>query len=323
MKVSVVVPNYNHGKFLKRRIESILAQTYKNFEIIILDDCSTDKSRDIIEQYRSNPKLRDIIYNETNSGSVFKQWLKGIQSAKNELIWIAESDDWCENNFLEVLVKGIENNAACVVAFAQSYCVGDDDEVKWQSNHNKPEEYVNGRQFFKERLVYGCSIFNASMAIFKKEYALRVPPDFTKFKLCGDWFFWINIVRNGDVFISNKILNYYRRSDSSLTSRLYASGYNFIEELNMFQLIKAPKTENGSLINNSIFNRYNSFQRRKGKFSQEEIKQVLKAFYNSFGGVFLFNVFLLYKRTNLLFKKVRLRTKNTFDNNKSLKIGAT
>jgi len=323
MKVSVIVPNYNHGKFLARRIESILAQTYKNFEVIILDDCSTDESKDIIEQYRSNPKLSDIIYNETNSGSVFKQWLKGIQAAKNELIWIAESDDWCESNFLEVLVNGIEKNAACVVAFAQSYCVGDDDKVKWQSNHNTPEEYVNGKRFFKERLVYGCSIFNASMAIFKKEYALRVPPDFTKFKLCGDWFFWINIVRNGDVFISNKILNYYRRSDSSLTSRLYASGYNFIEELDMFQLIKAQKKEDGSLINTSIFNRYNSFQRGKRKFSQEESKQVLKAFYNSFGGFFLFNMFLLYKRINLLFKKVRLRAKNTFENSKPLKIGAT
>jgi len=322
MKVSIIVPNYNHEKFLKRRIESILVQTYDDYEIIILDDCSTDNSRHIIEQYRTNVKVREIIYNESNSGSVFKQWLKGLQAAKGELIWIAESDDWCENNFLEVLVRCIEKNPSCVLAFVQSYCVGDNNEIKWQSNQTETES-ITGKQFFEERLAYGCTIFNASMAIFKREYALTVPPDFTSFKLCGDWFFWINIVRNGDVFISNKVLNYYRRADSSLTSKLYASGYNFIEELSMFQLIKAQKKDNVSLIHNSVFNRYNSFQRAKSKFSSKEVKQVLKAFYNFFGSSFLFNIFLLYKRINLLFKKLRLRTKIVFTNSKAFKIRTT
>ncbi|HEY6977056.1 MAG TPA: glycosyltransferase family 2 protein [Chitinophagaceae bacterium] len=319
MKVSVIVPNYNHEKFLKRRIESILTQTYEDFEIIILDDCSTDESREIIEFYRSNPKISEIIFNETNSGSVFRQWLKGLQIAKGELIWMAESDDWCENNFLEVLVNGIEKNPACVVAFSQSYCIGNNNEIKWQSRHPKPE-YIKGNFFFKERLVYGCTIFNASMAIFKKEAALRVPAELTKFKLCGDWFFWINIVRHGDVFISDKVLNYYRRADNSLTEKAYATGYNFIEELNMFQLIKAQKKERVSIINDSVFNRYNSFQRRKNKFSQKEARLVFDAFYHFSGGYFLFKILLLNKRINLLVRKIRLRIKVTFQNSRPSKL---
>jgi len=323
MKISVIISNYNHAKFLTRRIESVLEQTYTDFEIIILDDCSTDNSKEIIEQYRSNHKVSNIIYNQTNSGSGFKQWLKGIQIAKSEWVWIAESDDWCENNFLEVLVKGIEKNPSCTLAYVQSYCVGDNNEVKWQSNHNEPDQVIDGKKFFEQRLAYGCTIFNASMAIFKRANALVVPQTFTSFKLCGDWFFWINIVRNGDVFISNKVLNYYRRTESSLTSRLYATGYNFIEELVMFQMIKAQKKDNVFFIHDSIFNRYNSFQRKKSKLSFEEAKAVTNAFNNFFGSTFLFNIFLFYKRLNLLFRKLKRRVEVGFSNQGEYKIKAT
>src|SRR5688572_1870647 len=102
--VTVIIPNYNHASYLRQRIESVLNQTYKNIELIILDDCSTDNSREIIEKYRGHPKVSHIVYNEKNSGSTFKQWKKGIELAKGEWIWIAESDDWCEHTLLENLV---------------------------------------------------------------------------------------------------------------------------------------------------------------------------------------------------------------------------
>ena len=76
--VSIIIPNYNHARYLKQRLESIFNQTYQNFEVIFLDDCSTDNSSDIIEQYKDNPHLSQIVVNETNSGSPFKQWNKGF-----------------------------------------------------------------------------------------------------------------------------------------------------------------------------------------------------------------------------------------------------
>src|SRR6187431_17527 len=96
-KVSVIIPNYNHADFLMQRIVSILNQTYQDFELIILDDCSSDKSREIIEHYRTHPKVSHIVYNAENSGSTFKQWKLGLDYAKGDWIWIAESDDYCEN----------------------------------------------------------------------------------------------------------------------------------------------------------------------------------------------------------------------------------
>src|ERR1700752_3159230 len=76
-KVSVIIPNYNHATFLIERIDSILCQTFQDFELIILDDCSNDNSRSIIEKYHGHEKISHIIYNPTNSGSPFMQWQKG------------------------------------------------------------------------------------------------------------------------------------------------------------------------------------------------------------------------------------------------------
>ena len=100
MNVSVIIPNYCHARFLNQRIDSVLNQTYSDYEVIILDDCSTDNSREIIESYRNHPKISHIVYNEKNSGSTFIQWEKGFELARGEYIWIAESDYVARSTFL-------------------------------------------------------------------------------------------------------------------------------------------------------------------------------------------------------------------------------
>src|ERR1700754_4049695 len=91
-RVSVIVPNYNHERFLQRRLDTIFSQHYQEFEVIILDDRSGDGSLDILRKYSHHPKVSHNIYNAENSGSTFVQWRKGLQLAKGEFVWIAESD---------------------------------------------------------------------------------------------------------------------------------------------------------------------------------------------------------------------------------------
>ena len=122
-KVSVIVPNYNYAAYLEERIESVLNQSYQDFELIILDDCSTDNSRILIEQYRSDPHVSHIVYNEVNTGSPFKQWAKGIELAKGEYIWIAESDDTASTSFLSELVPQLDSSPDVVLAFSHSFLI--------------------------------------------------------------------------------------------------------------------------------------------------------------------------------------------------------
>lgn len=124
--VSVIIPNYNHARYLDRRLQTVLNQTYPDFEVWILDDHSTDNSLEVIAKYKDNPHVAGIVVNKENSGSPFKQWDKGISLATGDIIWIAESDDYCELNLLEELVKALLEKPDVVVAYS-SYIVFTDD----------------------------------------------------------------------------------------------------------------------------------------------------------------------------------------------------
>src|ERR1700738_3854186 len=106
-RVSVVIPNYNHARYLRQRVDSVLQQSYQDFEVILMDDCSTDDSRIVISEYANDPRIR-ISLNEKNSGSAFKQWNKGVGLARGEYVWIAESDDYADPHLLETLVSRLE-----------------------------------------------------------------------------------------------------------------------------------------------------------------------------------------------------------------------
>src|SRR5580698_2020180 len=114
--VSVIIPNYNHARFLRRRIDSVLSQTFQDFEVILLDDCSTDESRSILALYSADPRVR-IEFNETNSGSTFKQWNKGVRLARGKYVWIAESDDYADARLLERLVAVLDNQPEATFAY--------------------------------------------------------------------------------------------------------------------------------------------------------------------------------------------------------------
>lgn len=234
-KVSVIIPNFNHAAYLQQRIKSVLNQTYQDFEIILLDDCSTDNSRDVIEHFRNNEKISHIVYNKVNSGNPFIQWDKGIQLATGNYIWIAESDDWCESSLLENILHGLENKSNCVVGYCQSYCVTDDNKIRFQSNHSKLEEYVNGKSFIKKYLVPKNPIFNASMAVWKKDVYNNVSKDYINYKLIGDYCFWIEICAFGDVFICGKLLNYFRNHDKNVSTGTVKSGLSFTEQIPFYK----------------------------------------------------------------------------------------
>lgn len=254
MLISVIVPNYNHSKYLKQRIDTILNQSHQDFEVIILDDCSTDDSRNIIEQYRDNNKISEIIYNKTNSGSTFKQWNKGIDLAKGELIWIAESDDFAEPDFLQALTPEFDADSALGIAYCQSDRVNDKNEVTgnwyfWTEGLDtelfKAHFRLSGKDYINRFLIYRNTIPNASAVLFsKKMYKMAGGADETVSK-CSDWFTWLKMLSFSNIAYVPQHLNSFRYHDNSViamaknnTGERYIGVYEIFMRVRLNQFVK-------------------------------------------------------------------------------------
>ncbi|MGF1924718.1 MAG: glycosyltransferase family 2 protein [Bacteroidia bacterium] len=227
-QVSILIPNYNHSKYLNQRIDSILNQTFQDFELIILDDQSTDDSKRVIESYRNHPKVTLIVYNEANSGSTFKQWDKGISLAKSDWVWIAESDDWCEPTLLAELYENATKSSDCVLSYCQSIMF-ENNSILWTSGAKQLAETLEGRAFVQQHMLKGNAVFNASMCIFRRDTYLKVGKEFTEYKLSGDWIFWVEVALQGTVFISGKTLNYFRKHPQDVSSAAFVRGLIYVE----------------------------------------------------------------------------------------------
>lgn len=235
--VSVIVPNYNHARYIDKRIQSILCQTYKNYEVIILDDCSTDNSVEKINKYRTDSRISTIIVNENNTGVPFKQWHKGMQLAKGSLIWIAESDDLCEPNFLESLVKAINKDDKCVLAFCKMIAFTDEG-VKWvRTPTNLKEGFYKSRYFISNFLALRNSIVNASGVVFKKEMALKVDSQYLRFKGVGDWMFWVELAECGSIAYIDDGLSYFRQHANNMTKSNVLTGNNLYDTKQVVEYI--------------------------------------------------------------------------------------
>jgi glycosyltransferase involved in cell wall biosynthesis len=201
--VSVIIPNYNHAPYLKERIDSVLNQTYQDFEVIILDDCSPDDSRTVIEQYRENPHVSHIVLNEQNTGNTFIQWERGISLAKGRYIWIAESDDVAESQLLETLVGQLEQHPDASVAFCHSKLIDAESKVLSEHNSKNPAQpgqvtIDDSKTFLRHLLIFNY-IYNASMVVFRRDVYDKTNPDYKQFRYCGDWHFWASICAAGKV----------------------------------------------------------------------------------------------------------------------------
>ena len=226
IKISIIIPNYNHSRFLDLRLESIFNQNFDNFEVIILDDASQDKSLEIINKYTGNEKISYVIVNDKNSGSTFKQWKKGFQLAKGKYIWIAESDDYCDSSFLSSTIEILENDHSVGLAYCQSNIVNENNEYLFNERawfdkldaHRWVNSFkTNGLEHVFKHMTDYNTIPNASAVVFRREL-IQLKDIPTDFKYSGDWYFWITLLSRTNLFYIDKPLNFFRSSSQSTRS---------------------------------------------------------------------------------------------------------
>lgn len=245
-KVSAIVPNYNHARFLKQRIDSILAQTYENVEVLILDDCSTDDSRDVIERYcEENPNRVRALFNDTNSGNVFRQWRKGIENSTGELVWICESDDFCEPDFLEGLVKHFKDRSVNI-AFGRIQF--SDREGNFQPGLDRYRELAEpgiwdaplirpAQRWFTGGFGIRNVIANVGGCIFRRQTLSEpVLHEAATYSILGDWFLYAHLAGGGQIAYEPSAIAYFRQhgGNTSVTSFVTPTYYEEHERLMTF-----------------------------------------------------------------------------------------
>jgi glycosyltransferase involved in cell wall biosynthesis len=238
-EVSVIIPNYNHARFLQQRIDSVLAQTFGDFELIILDDVSTDNSREVIEQYRQHPAVQHIVYNTANSGSPFSQWEKGLQLAKGNWIWIAESDDFADERFLEVLLHNARSGVNIGISFCSSHWIDDNGIKGKELDYHKQSFTRNGIEEVRDTVSNVCPVQNVSSALIRKDLALKHIRGLHHYKSCGDWIFYTRLLHDADiVYTYENRLNYFRFYHNNITSNAFKTGYWVCEGIDVLLNIR-------------------------------------------------------------------------------------
>ncbi|MDO4752854.1 MAG: glycosyltransferase family 2 protein [Candidatus Saccharibacteria bacterium] len=234
-KVSVIVPNYNYAKYLKWRILSIAQQTYLIYELIVLDDASTDGSKTVIKKMvaeagRMKPEMKiKLIWNKKNSGKAISQWIKGVEAASGDYIWIAEADDISRKDFLVEVMKGFENPDV-VLSYAESAIINKygillmpnfrRSRDKEGTGHFAKSYIRSGQDEIKEIMAIRCTIPNVSAVVFKNTpNLLRSLKQAEKFEQVGDWYLYAKLLEKGKIFYNRKALNFFRLHKESATKR--------------------------------------------------------------------------------------------------------
>jgi glycosyltransferase involved in cell wall biosynthesis len=237
--VSVVIPNFNHGRYLEARIASIVNQTWQPYELIILDDASTDDSREVIKQLTEHLSFPvTLSFNETNSGNVFRQWEKGVSIANGDVIWICESDDFCDENFLDVLAPYFVD-PSIMIAFgaiqfsnaAGEFLAGlDSYRESAAPGYWSSARVESARSWFSGPFGLRNVIANVGGCLFRRQNVEKgVWAEAQGYAVCGDWYLYITLARGGRIAFDPAAVSFFRQHQSN-TSVSSFKRLSFYEE---------------------------------------------------------------------------------------------
>jgi len=236
-RISVIVPVYNVEKYLARCIDSILAQTFADFECILIDDGSSDNSPAICDEYAKKDDRIKVIHKE--NGGVSSARNTGLDVAQGEWITFIDSDDWVENNILDLLLNNaVKNNCDMSVCGLRSL---DENEKELSKSKQMPLETLDKNT--AKKTLLGFEKFTSCVVgkIVKKEYAGKVRFRL-EIKVCEDGLFWFEIIDNIDnlIYDSTPCYNYLQTENSLTRSKKAIENYKdvFIATQKMLELEK-------------------------------------------------------------------------------------
>lgn len=245
--VSVIITNYNYEMYIAEAIESVLNQTYKNYEIIIVDDGSNDNSLQIIHEYkRQYPNLIKTIEQE-NSGQA-TAFNNAFEMASGKIIALLDADDYWYPNKLETIVN-----------YHRQYPA-----IQHNLNINNKEKMtilddkIQKQQYAWENYAFTGFIPTSALSFVKSSLEFVFPIQDNGYKVCADWYLKSMYLNEHDIFSLNESLGCYRAHGSNswyLNPDKYAGYGDFIlEQANLYR-----KQKNKKLINSSTKDKFKKY----------------------------------------------------------------
>jgi glycosyltransferase involved in cell wall biosynthesis len=216
-KVSLIVPNYNYARYLDERITSLLDQTFGDFELIIVDDASTDGSRHVIDGYRRDPRVRTRWF-DVNSGRTYQRWNDGASMARGAYLMFAGADDSCAPTLLETLVRTLEAHPDVGVVYSRAWMI----DTEGQRLRLKPRGERWSRDFIASAaeeipvLLKGGGVLTASAALLRRSVFERCGGWDATLQLYADWLLWARVLQGSKLAYVAEPLTYFRAHGESV-----------------------------------------------------------------------------------------------------------
>lgn len=247
-KVSILLLTYNGEKYLKETIDSCLNQTHSNIEVCVIDDCSTDKTIEILKSYGDKIK---VIYNKTNQGISANLNKLGLNVDSDYIVWLGH-DDKLAPNHVELMLSEFEEDTALV--FCNAIIIdGNNNEKSIMKNDNEMFQKLKNPMFELSL----DNFLNAIGQMIKVNAFKKVNGWNTDYKNYGDWFFYIKILSVGKIKYTTKVKSYYRVHKTNISNILRTKKVrDSVEEWAKQARKFAHEQYNNSLIENIMY-RYN------------------------------------------------------------------
>lgn len=206
--VSIVMPSYNTGKYIKETIESVLAQSYSNWELIIVDDCSTDNTDDVVSQYLKDNRIR-YIKNETNSGAAVSR-NRALREAKGKWIAFLDSDDLWEPDKLQRQITFMRDNG---YHFSYTNYIEIDEESKANGKS------VTGPKRISKHGMYNYCWMGCLTVMYDAEKVGVI--QIADIKKNNDYAMWLKVCKKANCYLLDETLARYRKRSGSISNHGY------------------------------------------------------------------------------------------------------
>ncbi len=214
-KVSVIIPTYNYGKYIEKAIDSVFAQTYRDFEIIVVDDGSTDNTREIIET-RYKDKVR-YFYQKNKGAPAARN--KGIKESRGEYLAFLDADDWFAPENLKYKVKVLDNNTDIGWIYSDWYYIDEKGEIidKASNRYSFHDRKLEGD--ISSELFSGGNYITTDSVLLRKQCFEKVGGFDEILPAFQDYELWLRVSLCFEVNFINEVLVYYLVHPNSISSQ--------------------------------------------------------------------------------------------------------